>query len=786
MLHKFNLFIFILLLYSSPFSFASGPEICRIQGGHTRTIWGAGFTPGKTEIYSVNIPFDENAAIAALKTAGYKGKDLLPSAPPKESRKLNILACDPREHTMAVEFSDEYSSNGFMGDQVGDDAIWVKNDNGYSKPQLVKASKPWFVYPQKAMPTDLIRIFGRNMEAKLVAVKKIGGKEVRVLKSSTVKNRSESLVHNVMYEAQIRLPADMATGEYELYVHNGSGGVAGWSEPLHLTIQPKEKTPVYYEAKDYGVKSNGYTDDTEALRKALSAAAQTGGVVVLQPGSTVISETIELPAGVSIRGGGEGASYLQVIDENPIQGGFPKEAKLEDYANDWVAVMKDDTPMLWMRNNSKISDLTLVYGKGVGLGILVARCNGVAENIHIERVRVVANTQADDWHNAYSVFVGGNTYGLVIADCDFRGWGSIDVVSTSNYQAYVGRNKMVTFPTGSANTFFTRAFNESILESNEVLYGKRNYMSQNGRTYGGYNKPNTKFFADVSTIHTVLLGNVFSNSLARRHNEGELMIESGDAQWWGGVAGAEKKSITVKGETFDADMVGCYVLILDGKGIGQYRRVISSNGSTLTLDKEWDVIPDKTTYIALGGFRVEQLWIDNTSNSNASWSGFWGNNVGHVVDGHISRDGGPFYLWAWSKQAPATIAFVDIIGSRTMGGGGISLLGSPVFGNTVRYCETIDFRYYPTFHIQPGWLMEGGDPMGKYGISFTKFFPKTFSNIPETAPLNSWNIFEANHIADGPDGIYISDQAEYTIIKRNVIDVDDKQYIDHSNTTVYK
>jgi hypothetical protein len=77
-----------------------------------------------------------------------------------------------------------------------------------------------------------------------------------------------------------------------------------------------------------------------------------------------------------------------------------------------------------------------------------------------------------------------------------------------------------------------------------------------------------------------------------------------------------------------------------------------------------------------------------------------------------------------------------------------------------------------------------GDPSGAYGISFNG--THQFEKIPETAPLNGWNVIEANHIADGPNGIFIPRFADYTILKRNVIHVDKEACINESKTTVIK
>ncbi len=774
----------LIILLTGNMTYSQVPEICRVQGGNTKTIWGTGFQSGLTEVYVADITFDETKALAALETESYKGKELLPAVPPEGAKKLNILSSDPRGLIMAVEFSDVYNADGFYGDGIGGQVVWVKNRDGFSKPWLVHSTNSWFVYPEKTRAGEKVRVFGRNINPRIVCIRKIGETKVQSV-------RFGGLVHNRMYETEVSIPKDILPGDYEVFIHNGSGGAAGWSVPLKLIVGSNVQTRnKYYEAGNYGIKGDGYSDDTKSLQFALDEIAKAGGgVLVLHSGSFIVSKTIEIPEGVSIKGAGKGATTLQVLEDNPMSGEFPEAAKLEGYANDWLKIFKGNgyAPMLWLRNKSSISDLSIVYGPGVGFGILIARCPGLAEDIRIERTNILANHQSEGWQCSVPVLVAGNTYGLVVADNDFKGWGAIEVISNNHSQAYIGRNHCVSLPTGISNEIFTRGFNKSVIESNEVSFGLRNYSSQNGRKFSINENIPGKLNPDVSTVHLAMIGNVYSSNVPRRHNDGEMMIESGVSSWRGKVWKANKNYLTVNGEPFDADLNGCYILVLDGKGIGQYRKIESNTKSKLVFEKVWDVVPDETTFITIGGYNVEHLWIDNTLDHNASWSGFWGNNVGHVVDGQIMRDGGSFNLWAHDSQNPATVAFIDLIGIRTIGGGGIRLLGSPVFGNTIRHCEIIDFKYYPTFHIIPGWLQENNefDNIDKrYGINF--HYPLKFEDIPATAPLRGWNIIEGNNIYDGPKGINIPEDASYTIIKQNSIQVDKDQIVNSSKTTTIK
>jgi hypothetical protein len=222
--------------------------------------------------------------------------------------------------------------------------------------------------------------------------------------------------------------------------------------------------------------------------------------------------------------------------------------------------------------------------------------------------------------------------------------------------------------------------------------------------------------------------------------------------------------------------------VIDGRGLGQYRLVTGNNDNSFVVEPEWDVVPDDSTWIMVGMAYLEHLWIDNTEEHTANWTGFWGNNLGHVVDGHVLRDGSGFYLWAWKRDAPSPVAYCDIIGSRVISRGNISMLGPFVFGNTIRFSEVVDFRYRPSFHIQPTWV-QGINPNQRAGINMSPATHK-MDELPVTAPLKDWNIIEATHIYDGPQGIFIPAEADYTVLRKNAITVDDQAVIDNSQNTV--
>lgn len=166
----------------------------------------------------------------------------------------------------------------------------------------------------------------------------------------------------------------------------------------------------------------------------------------------------------------------------------------------------------------------------------------------------------------------------------------------------------------------------------------------------------------------------------------------------------------------------------------------------------------------------------------ANWSGFWGSNLGHVVDGHVLRDGSGFFLWGYRNTFPTPVAFIDIIGSRLIGRGNIRLIGDLVFANTVRFSEVVDFRQRPSFHIQPYWL-QNNDPQQVAGIDIGPARGE-MDGVPQTAPFKDWNLVEGTNIYDGPLGVDISARARHTILKNNAIHVDGADVVDGSGKSV--
>jgi len=761
------------------------PSVTRIQGYHkgfpntaTVTVWGVGFGDPEVEVLGWAEKFDKEAALAALGRRTGKTPELLPEEPPSDAQSLPILGRDANGMTMAVRLM-----------RKANQIVWVRKETGVSKPFLTRPPQPWFVYPDKATPGQSIRIFGRELRIRhkpaLVALRSKETGTVYEMNPDRSRFHTQS-IRNEAYEIDTVLPDDLQPGAYEILVHNGTGGAGAWSDPLPMEVSPppSESPRQVLNARDFGAKGNGRTDDTAAIRKAIQACAnQENAEVFLPPGRFIISGTIMLQEGTSLRGAGMGSTHLQVLKNNPMRNGYPLPEEHESYALDWVEMWNElglnAAPMIWLRNRSSLSDLHLSheYGAGVLMGVLVARAPGVAEGITIERT-AYSLSRPETGHE-HAVALMGYTRNLVLRDNHFIG-GAVVARANWHVQPYIGHNTLKASQHGTHpwNMLFLRGVQEGIVEENTIIGGHRNFAMQRGPRWSKHETPVKGERLEVGpTRHLVFMGNVLREVAARRHNAGETMIEnSAKESVLRYVRKAGDQSITLGGEAIARNHTGSHIVILAGRGLGQYRRVVGHReGNRLILDRPWDVVPDASTFVHLAPFAVEHLWLDNTEENIAGWTGFWGPNLGHIIDGHILRNGGGLYLWPFDEKT--TVAFNEIRHSWLSGRSRIVLRGRGLlFGNHVSPgTEITDFGYRPGRGSNLAWahpqdrkvLETRAAITGRAGVEIRGgTHPE---NLPEDVPFRAWNMIQQTLIHDGPTGIAVPEQARYTVLSRNVI-----------------
>lgn len=190
--------------------------------------------------------------------------------------------------------------------------LWPKNEQGIGRPFRVNAPQIYWCN-RASLPVghrgEQLRLFGSCLT--------LGGRPPLVIATYPNGTSEQAVVidHNP-YALTVELQTPLADGETcRIAVHNGTGGIYGWSEPLTLAAivssLPAEADLPHLFAEDFGARAEDGFDNADALERMLDEAAALGGaVILLSQGEYQLSRTLEItdryPNGLVLRGLGRG------------------------------------------------------------------------------------------------------------------------------------------------------------------------------------------------------------------------------------------------------------------------------------------------------------------------------------------------------------------------------------------------------------------------------------------------------------------------------------------------
>lgn len=193
--------------------------------------------------------------------------------------------------------------------------VWVYKNGAFSSPIRVNAPTVWWnnsgddheLYANKNEYT--VRLFGKCL--------KVGSFEPRVyVKFDNGELYRLEVEDANPYQIKAKIKKALPKGRIcEFYVHNGSGGDLGWSNPVKAevvedSVLPMEKLPVF-NVDDYGARADDMTDDSAAILRAADAAKESGGgIIQFGKGEYNIAAPVvisgDFPKGLYISGVGMG------------------------------------------------------------------------------------------------------------------------------------------------------------------------------------------------------------------------------------------------------------------------------------------------------------------------------------------------------------------------------------------------------------------------------------------------------------------------------------------------
>lgn len=218
---------------------SSGPYIAHITDTaprQTMVVSGGGYNPQTVRVVlhvPGNLTSERNEVPPAVRAmaASYSGASReLPDRPPTErTHTLKTLHVSPRSVFAAIP-SHRYPP-GYTA------IAWLKDGDRWSNPFVVNRPRGWFLLKTRSRPGEMNRLCGLNLRAdryvpRYLFLRPKGGKPVELQEVARHKEDGVS----EQFCAQFRLPVDLSPGEYEVFLHNNSGGAYGFTRPLPLTV----------------------------------------------------------------------------------------------------------------------------------------------------------------------------------------------------------------------------------------------------------------------------------------------------------------------------------------------------------------------------------------------------------------------------------------------------------------------------------------------------------------------------------------------------------------------
>ncbi|MBV9866387.1 MAG: hypothetical protein JO316_13625 [Abitibacteriaceae bacterium] len=469
-----------------------------------------------------------------------------------------------------------------------------------SRAVLVNAPDPWWLQADAgdiATPGGWLRIFGRCLN--------FGGASQVALKPASGKTTVLKATHSDGYSLSCQVPMNLPAGRYNVSVHNGFGGNAGWGAAD--TIEIKTSTPwptqMFNVMDFYGAdagkeiaktqaKGAPSVDRTQAIQAALKKAeANGGGIVYFPEGKYAMQGEIKVPPRTVLRGAGMGLVTLWWGKGGFALDGGSDVRRIEDADQAIPATLMSGTQF-------GLEDMSLYLPREYQTGITT----GDGFEMHHVRVRVDRYwVRSGQRENEVAFRLGNNCR---VTDCDILSQG-VAFMFNSGHDEIIARNKIM----AGKSQFALERSDGVIVEDNDLVsLDPTAYINLSGEGRNVYYARNqhSSFFAHQSDFSWTFDGN--------------------GGAYFGKIATVNGTQVTLdKDPTYPNWAPEQHPLwrrsvlcIMDGKGTGQYRYITVNTGRTWQLDRPFDVPPDNSSTISIFPFRGRVLVIGNRF-EDAGW-----------------------------------------------------------------------------------------------------------------------------------------------------------------------
>ncbi|MCP3368325.1 glycosyl hydrolase family 28-related protein [Bradyrhizobium cajani] len=487
-----------------------------------------------------------------------------------------------------------------------------------------------------ASPGGWLQVFGRNI------VREASRAQLLLIAETDNAQSKAVLTRGDLWRGIFRVPEQISPGRYRLRLSNGDGGDHEWVDAGSISVRaPPPASSQSFDVRAYGANGDGKFDSTRAVRAAIDAAKDGGGGIVYFPrGRYLISDTITLPSGVSLQG--ERIDLVNLV---------------------WPEL--ENLPVALIQGTSRFSieDLTIyasnhphVISGGFQFGDSQAPGAG---DIAIRHVRIRASAfrgliepdaalrRMNGFRRAYtaaapdSIRLSGDR--IEVTDCDVVGSGH-------SLRLFKATNALV-----SGNTLNNGRYGAySLVGSRQIIFENNTVTAADLQASGG---GITTLSKSVSASENIFIGgNTFK---AIYGLDREAMTTDGPGGYYFGHAettAPDRLSLRDAPNPYPSslDWTGAAVMVVNGRGAGQYARLKALENKppslTITLDRPLAVTLDRTSEITVTQAQQNYLVIDNFFEDTGVAAQAYGTALDHVIAANRSNRTSGFAAFGLSYE----------------------------------------------------------------------------------------------------------------------------------------
>ena len=472
--------------------------------------------------------------------------------------------------------------------------LWPGNEAGNGTPAVLNQTEAWWIGPDVATRGEFFSVYGRNLSH--------GGGETRgwVYLQSTLTGVGQWLASTSAnpYKVDFLLPADVATGTYRVWAHNGHGGVYGWAQPLTLTVDGglAWNNAASFDVRAYGAIPNDNLDDAIAIRNTLAAAgAAPGSTVYLPAGNYLLRSPIyRIPPATRILGDGMHQTVLRGMTNFPHESFGMISCSLDRVEFRDLTLDTDGTIDTWRRN-------TLIDMRGSDrvrfTNVRFSQFKDLLQGppIDMDRSHLVV-FRGCEFDEVGGIFLGKGRQ-LHFDDCAFRG---------------VNDNIAMVYQWGAAEVSFTRCTAADYDNSNPN--DPRGWAQGRWIAGAGIWGANRNMYVGNNRTIDLTVRPGFWNQ-----NTGEqFMFEAMDTLFRAVPLAADQNTVRFAGLT--NTYAGEVMVVVGGTGLGQSRTITGGNlaTGTLTVDLPWNLPPDTASTVVIGQYMTHMALYGNAFDGKPS------------------------------------------------------------------------------------------------------------------------------------------------------------------------